>query len=242
MNNIKPASIVNRELLDMIINGKQNYFSLLHHEWKIMKDAIDATDDLKLISSIDQMDPTKINIYPNIEGAHSFIHLPKDPDDVIDDGYDRLRNFIRTHSPAYLTLTHITNKLLFTHCYGLKLATKEELVDSDFYPMPMGPKGYSRAGEKILNVCLEENLPIDLKHKGPLGRLSIYDHLRARKAEFAGIMSSHAGIAGTSYKTFLKEYLVTRDREPTRIKNKIFLNRGQHIVKLLFNRKMAPWD
>ena len=236
MQNIKPAEMVNTEFIFGLRDGHANYFDVLQLEWKIMKEAVDAADDLKLISRIDQIDPSKINVFPNIEGAHSFINIPKnsDTEDTIDDGiYDRLRNFIHNNPLAYITLTHITNKKLFTHCYGLKMATKKELKDSDFFPAPMGPKGYSAEGEKILEVCLDENLPIDLKHMAVWGRLNIYDHLEKHKPGFPGVMCSHAGIAGIDTNDFLKHQLKNKKG------NKILVNNNNHIVKLILNRKIG---
>ena len=81
---------------------------------------------------------------------------------------------------------------------------------------------------------------MDIKHTSLIGRLSIYDKIKNEAPGYSLLMSSHAGIAGISYKEFLKECLIPAKKNTAVKKSRIFDNRNGYIVKLMYKRRKGP--
>jgi len=236
----KDTDLIDTHFLKDVKEAKVNYFQYMQKEWKLMKDSIQQDPRLHLIQDISEMKSDKINVFPSLEGAHAFI-TSVDEDNYMEVGVlERLETFIKNEPLSFITLTHFTDKKLFTHCFALKLVQKKELTNSNFYPQHLSKKGYSDMGEKFMEICIKANKGIDIKHVSLLGRLNIYEHIKANHQNFTRVMCSHAGITGVSYKDFLKNDLIAVEEDSRVHKNKIFENRGGYIVKLMFKRKNGP--
>ncbi len=238
IGNEKKADI-DVEYLNKVKNVEINYFDYMKNEWNVMLNEANTNPKLKLIHTIDEMEADKINVFPSLEGAHAFVTSNDDENYIDDEFINRFNDFITTQPLSFITLTHFTDKQLFTHCFALKLMKKSELTDSNFYPTYLSPKGYSDMGERLLDASIAANKAIDIKHTSLLGRLHVYEHIKQAGA-YTRIMCSHAGVAGMSYKTFLKDCLITPEENPDVDKKRIFKNRGAYIVKLMYRRKQGP--
>ena len=240
IRNEKDKDLIAIDFLEKVAKAEISYFEYMRKEWDLMKNVVNNRSDLKLISNIGEMEEGKTNIFPSLEGSHAFI-TSNDEDNYIDSEIlTRIKDFIESEPLSFITLTHFTDKQLFTHCYALKLATKLELRNSKFYPKYISDKGYSILGETIVDVCLDANKAIDIKHTSLLGRLNIYEHIKRRAPNFRRLMCSHAGITGMSYQTFFREYLITSTTKDGDKGNRIFDNRNGYIVKLMYHRKKGP--
>ncbi len=240
IRNEADKDLIDEKFLDKVKNAQINYFDYMKKEWSLMKQESINNTKLNLISDISQLQPDKINIFPSLEGAHAFITSVDEENYVDDTVIDRLKNFLNSEPLSFITLTHFTNQQLFTHCFGLKLMKKKELVGSNFYPTYLSPKGYSDLGEKFLNTCIESNTVIDVKHVSLLGRLNIYEHIKNNHPGYTRVMCSHAGLTGMPFSEFFNDCLVMAEEKPGVNKSKVFENRGHYIVKLVYRRKNGP--
>ena len=125
IDNEDNKALIDTDFLDKVKTAQVNYFQYMKKEWDLMKQEASSNPKLNLISDINEMQADKINVFPSLEGAHAFIESI-DEDDYLDDSViEQLEQFLATEPVSFITLTHFTDKQLFTHCFGLKLMKKK---------------------------------------------------------------------------------------------------------------------
>ncbi len=173
------------------INNSQ-YFDLIWDELKTLESA-DRQQEFKILRSMSDYDPGKINMLFSLEGGHSLY------------GGGSIVENLRTikNHPKYrfvaINLTHLTQQEdICTHAFGMKLLKKND----EFKPNGFG---IGEDGNRIIEAAYDTSsgprILIDLKHMSLLSRKQFYAH---PSVQGHPILASHIGVTGISYKDIHK--------------------------------------
>ena len=193
-------------VIHALAQGQTSSINHLKEEYQLLLNQLDEVGG-GLIHIIDEdhvkLRHDQLNILNAVEGLHSLYSEPWHYEGMLDDVfYRQFISVVRTQRLAYVTLSHLEQNGVFGYCHGIKLSSKQQR--QWFYPYNMGFDGLSDQAKRVLNVCIDECVSLDVKHTSLAQRLAIYEYINDHGAP--GPIASHVGL------TFMNvaEYLTTR--------------------------------
>lgn len=143
----------------------------------------------QLLRSMDEFDPSRLNLILALEGGHTLESVEGDLTDTL----QRLK--AGPYRFLYLTLVHLIRYPLATHCYGMKLIRD----NSDFKPAGFG---LGRDGRQVIDLAYDrkkgQRILVDIKHMSLVSRYQFYEYRRQMSYEDIPIIASHMGVTGLS--------------------------------------------
>jgi microsomal dipeptidase-like Zn-dependent dipeptidase len=244
MNNVKKLlannNKVDKSVVHGLAEGKIKYYDHLLREYDLVK----KETSINLINSVNKkLVKSKVNVLTSIEGIHGLFNKAREyAGDIREDFFTRLVSLIDKTFPAYITISHMTQNHVFSFCNGVKMTKKEQ--KQWFFPYNRGFEGLDARAKRILQICNDRKVSIDLKHTSFSNRLAIYDHLV--KEGMQSPIVSHGGIAYMTFTDYLVNNKVSmssisfspdpnRDDEPMQKTIEICLNRNAGPSRLLAN-------
>ena len=200
------------EFFETLQRGAKSYFEVLKREWKIMTDLVEAGNGrLAQLQSIDELGDDTINVFPCVEGFHSFIDHKDDDAEIADENVlINFNQFIKTRKIAYVTLSHLVHFDIFNHCNATKLLSEKKQLSYGWVPYFISERGYNDLGEKLIDRCIAEGIGIDLKHTSYVARFHILKKLKAENRKYR-LLASHCGVVGRTLQQQLRS--LSRDEE-----------------------------
>ena len=146
----------------------------------------------QILKSMKDFDPDQLNVILAIEGGHN---LDNRHNVALDEKLAELKR--GENRFLYLTLTHLSDFVTATHCYGMKL-----IKDAKPF-MPQGV-GIKEIGYKVIDTAFDESIGghkilIDIKHMSLVSRQQFYAYRREKYPDVP-IIATHMGVTGISYK------------------------------------------
>lgn len=172
-----------------------NYFNVIHEEIQHLKrsSALDPDNGrhCSILSSMDEIKEDEMNLILAIEGGHALEMFGTHPIDNL----KRLKE--GPYRFLYLTLVHMTQYPIATHCYGIKLIKNND----QFKPRGFGLRPLAK---DIIDVAYDKSIGdhrifIDIKHLSLVSRRQFYDYRKEKGYDDIPIMATHMGVTGISW-------------------------------------------
>jgi microsomal dipeptidase-like Zn-dependent dipeptidase len=185
---------LDKTLLQEMASGRKNYHEVLRElEIHLLKSE-DTGPGYQLMKKYQDMDPDKLNIIGSIEGGHSLIGDTGSEDEILNN-LEELKKVSHPLRFLYLTLTHLTQKPLCTHAYGIKFIADETFKPAGYGITSLGEKVIEKAFEK---TAQSNRIFIDVKHMSLITRKQFYQMHQENYSDIP-IIASHVAAAGTSW-------------------------------------------
>ncbi len=195
---------VDGDVINDLADGSELYHAHLLKENDLMDDEEQnaASDHINLITPTNKkLIVGKLNILRSIEGTHSLFATTNEYGGTFNNAFfDHVKTQLQTLFPAYLTISHMHQNNIFSFCNGIKMSKSDQ--EQWFLPHDRGFKGLNNIGRRLLRLCNDNDVAIDLKHTSFANRLAIYEFISDNNMEAP--IASHCGVA---YMTFT-DYLV----------------------------------
>jgi microsomal dipeptidase-like Zn-dependent dipeptidase len=199
------VNLINKEQLTYIAAGTHS-FELINAElsWLLNAPAPPGKKLTVINKSSDFNDSTVNTIYAAIiiEGLHCFFNTPDD--DAAFTG--NFNSFTSSHAVVAINLCHMQQNKFCNHAFGIQLFNPQL-----FFPVQ---KGISSHGWQVIDMMIEKNILVDVKHMSLLARKQLYVNFNeAGSDEFKQpIICTHAGTTGISMADCVK-YIFKKPQE-----------------------------
>ena len=184
-----------------------NYLDQVLREIDHLKESMDLDPEngrsFQILNSINDLDTEKINLILALEGGHALESFK----------YDSFKNLERLKESnyrfLYLTMVHMTQYPLATHCYGMKLIKEND----QFKPAGFGLRS---PGKRLIDIAYDKEIGghriyVDIKHMSLVSRRQFYAHREEKGYGDIPILASHMGVTGISWEnTSIAEYFKER--------------------------------
>ena len=186
-----------------LADGKTKFFSHTKKEYNLVQaesHGINKAAINLVTASNKKLLAGRLNILSAIEGVHGLFSTNDDyAGRFTDSFYRRLKKQFVGWAPAYLTLSHMHQNRIFSFCNGVKQTNKKQ--SAWFVPYNRGFEGLDEHGKRILTLCEEHRVSVDLKHTSFANRIAIYEYMHDQ--EMSAPIASHCGIAFMSFADYL---------------------------------------
>ncbi len=173
--------------------NRPNGFDIIQEEFAHLQKSADFDPEhgrsFKIIRSIDEMEEGKLNLILAIEGAHGLENEQSALDNLLKVKQSEQRIL-------YFTLVHMTQNLLATHAYGMKLIKKND----EFKPEGFGLRD---KGKELIDLAYDTTkghlIFLDIKHLSLVARRQFYAYRREKGYTDIPILATHMGFTGISW-------------------------------------------